>query len=298
MSIDSPKPSASRAPDRQALGRARSAAARGARHAAAGAGACRVGRGRCSCRWGWSADAAGLGPDVGLEPDQPPGVRRGEGADRRAAAEPERDRRGHRRALRAPRRRPIPPFAAHVRGAGRRRPVAAARVEQISSYLDPGGQILVSADRHATVLPVVLAEPEDERIADLDLGRAARRRQRRLRRAHHRQPTRSTATSPSCPASDLSKGELQFGLPGRADRAAAGGRHARRRRDPDADGDHLDHRRARHHRRRRPGVPAEPVHREHGRRDGPGAGDRLLAVHRRPPARGAPPRRATRARRS
>ena len=37
-------------------------------------------------------------------------------------------------------------------------------VQRISSYLDPGGKILVSADRHATVLPVVLAAPKDERI--------------------------------------------------------------------------------------------------------------------------------------
>ena len=40
-------------------------------------------------------------------------------------------------------------------------------VQRISSYLDAGGKTLVSADRHATVLPVVLAEPKDERIAGL-----------------------------------------------------------------------------------------------------------------------------------
>jgi hypothetical protein len=40
-------------------------------------------------------------------------------------------------------------------------------VQEISSYLDRGGSILVSADRHATVLPVVVAHPQDKRIADL-----------------------------------------------------------------------------------------------------------------------------------
>ena len=35
---------------------------------------------------GLIGDAAGLGADLGLEPDQPPGVRRGAGAHRRAAA--------------------------------------------------------------------------------------------------------------------------------------------------------------------------------------------------------------------
>jgi uncharacterized membrane protein YdfJ with MMPL/SSD domain len=59
-----------------------------------------------------------------------------------------------------------PAFAARVRAlmAQARRSGA---VKQISSYQDPGGAILVSADRHATLLPVVVAEPEDERIIDL-----------------------------------------------------------------------------------------------------------------------------------
>ena len=59
-----------------------------------------------------------------------------------------------------------PAFAARVRSLA-----AEARrdggVAQISSYLDPGGEILISADRHATLLPVVLAHPQDVRIADL-----------------------------------------------------------------------------------------------------------------------------------
>ena len=52
-----------------------------------------------------------------------------------------------------------PAFATHVRAL-----VAQARrsgsVKQISSYLDPGGKLLISADRHATVLPVVVAHPQ------------------------------------------------------------------------------------------------------------------------------------------
>ena len=44
---------------------------------------------------------------------------------------------------------------------------AGGGVTEISSYLDPGGEALVSRDRHATLLPVVVADPEDERIADV-----------------------------------------------------------------------------------------------------------------------------------
>jgi putative drug exporter of the RND superfamily len=37
-------------------------------------------------------------------------------------------------------------------------------VEEVSSYLDPGGRSLVSRDRHATILPLVLAEDEEDSI--------------------------------------------------------------------------------------------------------------------------------------
>ncbi|MBD0282727.1 MAG: MMPL family transporter [Thermoleophilaceae bacterium] len=37
-------------------------------------------------------------------------------------------------------------------------------VDRVSSYLDRGGEVLVSRDRHATVLPVVLAEDEEDSI--------------------------------------------------------------------------------------------------------------------------------------
>jgi RND superfamily putative drug exporter len=85
-------------------------------------------------------------------------------------------------------------------------------VQRISSYLDPGGRILVSADGHATVLPVVLAEPKADRIADL------------ISTVEHANTGAGFATHVTgsytldrdlaeLSASDLSKGELQFGLP-------------------------------------------------------------------------------------
>jgi RND superfamily putative drug exporter len=104
-----------------------------------------------------------------------------------------------------------PAFAAHVRGL-----VARARrsgtVEQISSYLDPGGRVLVSADRHATVLPVVVAEPEDERIADL-ISLVQRSDGSSGFAAHITGSNTLDRDFTELSASDLSKGELQFGLP-------------------------------------------------------------------------------------
>jgi RND superfamily putative drug exporter len=40
-------------------------------------------------------------------------------------------------------------------------------VEEVSSYLDPSGEILVSEDSHATILPVVLAGDEEESVDDV-----------------------------------------------------------------------------------------------------------------------------------
>jgi RND superfamily putative drug exporter len=85
-------------------------------------------------------------------------------------------------------------------------------VTQVSSYLDPGGSVLVSADRHATVLPVAVAHPEEERIADLislvqsangDAGFAA----------HITGSNTLDRDFTELSESDLNKGELQFGLP-------------------------------------------------------------------------------------
>jgi len=95
-------------------------------------------------------------------------------------------------------------LVAQIRGSG--------TVEQVSSYLDPGGRILVSADRHATLLPVVVASPEEDRIADLiavvqkaDGGGGFA--------AHITGANTLDRDFTELSASDLSKGELQFGLP-------------------------------------------------------------------------------------
>jgi putative drug exporter of the RND superfamily len=102
-------------------------------------------------------------------------------------------------------------FAAHVRAV-----VADARrtggVQQISSYLDPGGQVLVSADRHAALLPVVLAEPKDERIAGL-VSTVERADGGAGFAAHITGKYTLDRDLTELSASDLSKGELQFGLP-------------------------------------------------------------------------------------
>ena len=166
---------------------------------------------------------------------------------------------------------------------------AAAASTQIFTYLDPGGEILVSGDRHATLLTVV-ARPYGRRPdRGPDLRRRARRRQRRVRGAHHGQ-LHARSRLHRALGERPETGELQFGLPaalivlllvvGTLVGAAipmmmaiisivvALGVTARHR----------------------AGVRAEPVHREHDRRDGPGAGHRLLAVHRLAAARGAPPR--------
>jgi uncharacterized membrane protein YdfJ with MMPL/SSD domain len=42
-----------------------------------------------------------------------------------------------------------------------------ASVEEVSSYLDPRGELLVSEDAHATILPLVLAGEEEESIDDV-----------------------------------------------------------------------------------------------------------------------------------
>ena len=106
-----------------------------------------------------------------------------------------------------------PAFAARVRGVRRAGPSRAAAVQQISSYLDPGGKILVSADRHATVLPVVLADAGGRADRGPRSRSSSARRQRRASRRTSPAATRSIATSRELSASDLSKGELQFGLP-------------------------------------------------------------------------------------
>jgi uncharacterized membrane protein YdfJ with MMPL/SSD domain len=85
-------------------------------------------------------------------------------------------------------------------------------VKEISSYLDPGGNILVSADRHATVLPIVLAAPEEERIEGL-ISTVERANGGAGFAAHITGSYTLDRDFTELSASDLSKGELQFGLP-------------------------------------------------------------------------------------
>ena len=104
-----------------------------------------------------------------------------------------------------------PAFAARVQAL-----VAQARrsgaVKQISSYQDPGGAILVSADRHATLLPVVVAEPKDERILDL-ISTVEQANGSGGFAAHITGSSTLDNDFTKLSESDLSAGELQFGLP-------------------------------------------------------------------------------------
>jgi putative drug exporter of the RND superfamily len=85
-------------------------------------------------------------------------------------------------------------------------------VAQVSSYLDRGGEALVSADGHATILPVVLAADEEESIEGVIAI---------VERADGVDAFSVDITGEftagrdfeEVSADDLSKGELQFGLP-------------------------------------------------------------------------------------
>ena len=85
-------------------------------------------------------------------------------------------------------------------------------VEQVSSYLDRGGEALVSADGRATILPLVLAADEEDHIEDvIEIV------QRADRAAGVSMNITGEFTAgrdfEEVSAEDLSKGELQFGLP-------------------------------------------------------------------------------------
>jgi RND superfamily putative drug exporter len=95
-------------------------------------------------------------------------------------------------------------LAEDVRGAG--------GVAGIATYLDPDGDILVSADKHATLLPVVLAHPQEDQIdgviavvekANGEAGFAT----------HITGDYTLDRDFTQVSEDDLSKGELQFGLP-------------------------------------------------------------------------------------
>jgi putative drug exporter of the RND superfamily len=85
-------------------------------------------------------------------------------------------------------------------------------VERVSSYLDRGGEALVSADDRATILPLVLAPDEEDNIEDvIEI----------VQRADRAEGLSVDITGEftagrdfeEVSAEDLSKGELQFGLP-------------------------------------------------------------------------------------
>src|SRR5918995_2828195 len=85
-------------------------------------------------------------------------------------------------------------------------------VEEVSSYLDPRGEVLVSQDAHATILPLVLAGEEEESIDDvLEI----------VQRADGREGFAVDITGEftvgrdfeRVSEDDLQQGELQFGLP-------------------------------------------------------------------------------------
>ena len=104
-----------------------------------------------------------------------------------------------------------PAFQSEVRGL-----VDAARksgsVREIQTYLDAGGGALVSADKHATIVPVVLTEKPEERIEDLIPV---------IENANGNDGFAVNITGTNTlgrdftkiSEDDLSKGELQFGLP-------------------------------------------------------------------------------------
>ena len=85
-------------------------------------------------------------------------------------------------------------------------------VEEVSSYLDPGGEVLVSSDANATILPVVLAGEQEESIEDVVAI---------VERADGADGFAVDITGEftvgrdfeKVSEEDLQKGELQFGLP-------------------------------------------------------------------------------------
>jgi putative drug exporter of the RND superfamily len=121
-------------------------------------------------------------------------------------------------------------------------------VAQVSSYLDRGGEALVSSDGHATIVPVVLAGEEEDSIEDVT---------RIVQRAAGLEGFNVDITGEFTAgrdfevvsADDLSKGRAAIRAAGRADRVAAGVRHAGGRGDPARDGADFDHRRPRRGRR-------------------------------------------------
>jgi uncharacterized membrane protein YdfJ with MMPL/SSD domain len=85
-------------------------------------------------------------------------------------------------------------------------------VEEVSSYLDPRGEVLVSSDAHATILPLVLAGDEEDSIVDVVeiVERAAGEDGFTVDITGEFTVGRDFE---EVSGEDLQKGELQFGLP-------------------------------------------------------------------------------------
>jgi putative drug exporter of the RND superfamily len=88
-------------------------------------------------------------------------------------------------------------------------------VAQVSSYLDAGGEVLVSADGHATILPLVLAGEQEDKVESIDgvveiVQQADRAGGFALDITGEFSVGRDFE---EISAEDLQTGELQFGLP-------------------------------------------------------------------------------------
>ena len=95
-------------------------------------------------------------------------------------------------------------FAAKVRGLAERLPDQ-ADVRTVGTYLDRGGEILVSRDQHATLLAVVMTdEPETTSVQDM-IATIERANGADGSRSTSWARTRSTRTSPRCPSATCSR---------------------------------------------------------------------------------------------
>ena len=85
-------------------------------------------------------------------------------------------------------------------------------IRSIRSYLGPGGALLVSRDRHATIVPVVLADPATDSVHKL-IAIVQRSDGQGGFAVHITGEHTAGHDFSEVSASDLSTGELQFGLP-------------------------------------------------------------------------------------
>ena len=168
---------------------------------------------------------------------------------------------------------------------------ARAGVDVERTFFANGDEALVSEDRHATIVPVVLTEDDVEAL----VSHVESVRGGRVRRLRHGRGDGRARLQPAL-AGGPREGRAPVRAAGGAHHPAARVRRGRRRARAAADGDRLDRRGAGHDRSARAAVRALDLRREHAHGDGPRARDRLLAVRRLPVPRGARAR-ARRARR-